>query len=83
VVDEFSSLVPLRGRDAGFPVAPVALIAVGALFLLNNLDLLRFQQIMKYWPVFLIVLGVYMLYARIAGDRDSNQSGAEASHEQH
>lgn len=81
MVDEFSSLVPLRGRHAGFPVAPVALIAVGALFLLKNLDLLPFQQVMKYWPVFLIALGIYMLYERLTGEGDSNQSGMEASHE--
>ena len=41
VVDEFSSILPLRGK--GFPVAPVALIILGVLFLLNNLDLLRLR----------------------------------------
>ena len=58
-VDEFSSLVPLRG--AGFPVAPVLLIAAGVLFLLHNLEILRIGQLLRYWPVALIALGVYML----------------------
>ncbi len=65
-VDEFSSLVPLRGSN-DFPVIPVLLIAFGTIFLLHNLDILRLYQILRYWPVFLIALGVYMLYARMTG----------------
>jgi TM2 domain-containing membrane protein YozV len=80
-VDEFSSLVPLKGRGAGFPALPVVLIAVGTLFLLNNLEIVRFYQIMRYWPVFLIALGVYLLYARISSDGPSAEANQEASHE--
>ena len=82
LVDEFSSLVPLKGRGAGFPVLPVVLIAVGTLFLLNNLDIIRFYQIMRYWPVFLIALGVYLLYARMSSDGPRADANPEASHEQ-
>ncbi|MDP3000508.1 MAG: DUF5668 domain-containing protein [Bryobacterales bacterium] len=82
LVDEFSSLVPLKGRGAGFPVLPVVLIAVGTLFLLNNLEIIRFYQIMRYWPVFLIALGVYLLYARMSPDGPSAEANPEASHEQ-
>lgn len=64
-VDEFSSILPSRG--AGFPVAPILLIAMGVLFLLNNLEIIRFYQIVRYWPVFLIALGGYLLYVRLAG----------------
>jgi len=64
-VDEFSSLVPMR--QSGFPVAPVLLIASGVLFLLNNLGVLHFNQLFRWWPVLLIALGVYMLYVRLAG----------------
>ena len=64
-VDEFSSLVPLR--QEGLPVAPVVLIILGIVFLLNNLDILRLYQIMRYWPVFLILLGIYLLWIRAAG----------------
>src|SRR5437588_10983362 len=53
-VDEFSSIVSLRGQPATFPVAPAILIAVGLLFLLNNMDILRFSQILRYWPIALI-----------------------------
>jgi len=80
-VDEFSSLVPMKGHGNDFPVAPVILIAAGVLFLLNNLDLLRLQQILRYWPVFLIALGIYMLYGRMRGTRESGNTGEEVGHE--
>ena len=77
-VDEFSSIVPLR--RTGFPVAPVLLITVGVLFLLSNLDIIRLAHLIRYWPVFLIALGVYMLYARMSGN-DAPAAAPEASHE--
>ena len=79
-VDEFSSLFPMRGKAGRFPVAPVILIAIGLLFLLNNLNLIRFYDIARFWPVFLIAIGVYMLYARLSGD--SAPVSPEAPNEQ-
>ena len=75
-VDEFSSLVPMR--HTGFPVAPVLLIASGVLFLLNNLGLLYFNQLFRWWPVLLIGLGVYMLFVRLTGS-DNAQTPPPAS----
>lgn len=72
-VDEFSSLVNLRGRAGGFPTGAVVLIVVGVLLLLNTLEILQFRYIMRYWPVVLILIGAYMLYARVAPE--SAQSG--------
>ncbi len=66
VVDEFSSLLPMHG-GAGFPIAPVLLIVLGVVFLLNNLDLFHIERVIRYWPVLLIALGAFMLYARLAG----------------
>ncbi|MEO8049204.1 MAG: DUF5668 domain-containing protein [Acidobacteriota bacterium] len=65
-VDEFSGLVRARGVRSRFPMAPVLLIAFGVLFLLDNLDLLSIGRLLRYWPALLIVLGVYLLYERIA-----------------
>jgi hypothetical protein len=65
VVDEFSSIVPMRGRSSSFPAGPVALIGIGVLFLLNTLDIVRFSQLIRYWPVALIAVGAYMLYERV------------------
>jgi hypothetical protein len=84
-VDEFSSLVPRTSQTSRFPLAPTLLIAVGLIFLLNNLDIVRFSQILRYWPIALIALGVYLLYERIAspdshGHRDT-AGVREATHE--
>jgi hypothetical protein len=66
-VDEYSSLVDLRGHSTQGPVAPIALIALGILLLLHTLDLLALERIMRFWPVALIALGAWLLYVRISG----------------
>lgn len=84
-VEEFSSLISLRGHSSQVPVGPAILIAVGLLFLLNNMDIIRFSQFIRYWPIALIALGVYMLYERVsaAGPRDSHGATGvrEVTHE--
>jgi Domain of unknown function (DUF5668) len=85
-VDEFSSLVSLHGHGSHFPVAPAVLIAVGLLFLLNNMEIIRFSQFIRYWPLALIGLGVYMLYERVSSTASHNGSSrptgvGEATHE--
>ena len=66
-VDEFSSIVPRSGHPNRFPLAPTVLIAVGLLFLLHNLNIIRIGELLRYWPVALICLGAYMLYERLSG----------------
>src|SRR5579872_816591 len=66
MVDEFSGLVRARGPRSRFPMAPVLLITFGFLFLLDNLDLLKIGRLLRYWPALLIVLGLYLLFERIA-----------------
>ena len=70
-VDEFSSIVPRRGQPSRFPLAPTVLIAVGLLFLLHNLNIIRIGELLRYWPVALICLGVYMLYERLSGHSET------------
>jgi len=65
-VDEYSSLVDMSRRRGHLPVAEVALIVLGIVLLLHTLDLLDFEYIARYWPVLLIVAGVYLLYGRFA-----------------
>jgi len=72
VVDEFSSLFPMRGGANKFPVAPILLIVLGVIFLLNNLDFFEVERLIRYWPVLLIDLGAYMLYLRMSS---SSQNG--------
>jgi hypothetical protein len=64
-VDEFSSLVNLRGTHGGLPLGAIVLIGLGILLLLNTTGLIPVDRIMRYWPAGLILLGVYMLYARV------------------
>jgi hypothetical protein len=64
-VDEFSSLIQVHPRGGQYPVLPIVLIGLGVLFLLNNLGLLRMREILRFWPVLLILAGGWMLYERI------------------
>jgi len=73
-VDEFSSLVPGRGGSR-IPVAPILLIALGVVFLLNNLELFELRRMLRFWPVMLIALGLYMLYLRMTGNSSGVNSG--------
>ncbi len=66
-VDEFSSIVPVRSRS-GLPVAPILLILAGVLFLMANLGYLHVAQVIRFWPVLLIVLGAWMLGSRLRGE---------------
>ena len=80
-VDEFSSLVQMDTKAGRVPLLPLALIALGVLFLLNNLGVFYLGQLLKFWPVLMILAGVYMLYVRMSpGKRDeenADQGGGE------
>jgi hypothetical protein len=77
-VDEYSSLVPMRGRGDQAPVAGVALVVLGTLLLLHTLDVLDFERVARYWPVLLIALGVYLLWGVFSGH---DKAASEARHE--
>jgi Domain of unknown function (DUF5668)/B-box zinc finger len=59
---------PLESWSKTRPVGPMILIAVGALFLLNNFgffDFFRVRQV--FWPLVLIGVGFLMLRNRVGG----------------
>lgn len=64
-VEEFSSLVGTG--DDGFPTGAVILIGLGFLLLLNTLDLIPIDAVIRFWPAGLILIGAYMLYSRLKG----------------
>lgn len=72
-VEEFSSLIPIGRGASRIPVAPVVLIALGVVFLLNNLEILELRRLLRYWPVLLIALGVYMLGIRVSAARQGDK----------
>ena len=63
-VDEFSGVFDRRHASSGG--GAVALIIIGAVFLLNTLDIIEMHQILRFWPVLLIILGVNMLHSRMS-----------------
>ncbi len=65
VVDEFSGLVSTKPSQGGIPVGPLVLIGLGVVFLLNNFELIRISQVVRFWPLALIGAGVYLLYVRL------------------
>jgi len=75
--DEWSSILPAGRYSGRAPVGPIVLIGIGVLYLLNSLDLINFHQIGRYWPVILIVVGVYMLYSRMSAPREPNPVNRE------
>ena len=48
------------------------LMLIGALFLLNNLDV-DLEVIHRYWPVLIIAFGLYMVFSR----KNSDEKAAE------
>lgn len=75
-VDEFSSLIDLHARGSSFPVGAVLLIVVGVLLLLNTTDIIPIERLLRYWPILLILLGVYLLYGRVSGMNAQGSSPA-------
>lgn len=73
VPDEMSSLFPTQGSRV--PVAPLLLICLGVIFLLDNLGVLDFDRVFRFWPVLMIGLGVYLLYIRLTGAKDARKGG--------
>lgn len=65
VVEEFSSLFDVRPASGKFPVGAVLLIALGFVLLLETTDIIRFDDVARFWPVGLIAVGGYMLYTRL------------------
>jgi TM2 domain-containing membrane protein YozV len=59
---------PLQNWSKERPLGPIILIAVGAIFLLNNFDLLPFYRIERFWPLVLVAIGVLMLRNRLGGN---------------
>lgn len=49
------------------PIGAALLIGLGVLFLLDNLGIHVFEQISKFWPVLLIVIGLLLLQRRTGG----------------
>ena len=76
-VEEFSSLFEVRATHGKFPIGAILLIGVGFLLLLDTTELIRFEQFEKFWPIGLIGLGLYMLYARLNPGSPASEGGRQ------
>jgi hypothetical protein len=56
---------------------------VGVLLLLNTTDIIPLERILKYWPMLLILLGVYLLYTRLSGAAQADSTGNPPKEVQH
>lgn len=64
-VDEWSGLVAPNSRWQGTAGA-LLLIALGVVFLLDTLNLIRIEDAVRYWPIVLIVAGAALLVRRLS-----------------
>ncbi len=65
-VEEFSSLFEMRPSHGRFPAGAIVLIGIGFILLLDTTDILSMEQFARYWPALLILIGLYLLYARLS-----------------
>jgi Domain of unknown function (DUF5668) len=56
---------PIESWGKERPVGPIILIALGALFLLNNFSWFPFYRIGRLWPVILIAVGILLFRKRL------------------
>ena len=75
-VHEFSGLLVVFQTSRPSPAGGVALIVLGVLFLLHTLGYWRLGDLIRFWPVLLIGLGVYMLYRSVVAQRDRDQQAS-------
>jgi uncharacterized integral membrane protein len=67
-VEEFSSIFEMRGSQNRMPLGAILLVVVGFILLLQTTDIVSMEVFARYWPVGLIALGIYLLYARVHPD---------------
>jgi len=65
-VEEFSGILSVFGKKKPSPAGGVVLIAIGVVFLFNTLGYWRLGDLVRYWPILLIALGIFMLYRSVS-----------------
>lgn len=57
--------VAQRGCVGGMPIGAIILIGLGVLLLLDNLGVLSFRWTEEFWPIVLIVVGIWLALRRM------------------
>jgi hypothetical protein len=53
-----------RATRSQIPIGAFVLIGLGVLFLLNEMDVLNFDRLWRFWPLVLIAIGIRVLMRR-------------------
>lgn len=61
-----TSVDPLESWSRNRPIGPIILIALGALFLLNNFNWFPFYRVWRFWPLVLIAVGALLFRNRLS-----------------
>lgn len=61
-----------RNDQRGISWGGIALIVIGTIFLLENFDLIRLRDVLRFWPLVLIAVGARLVL-------DSRQRGGGSS----
>jgi len=77
-VEEFSTQFDFRTGNSRLPVGAILLIGLGFILLLDTTDIISIDEFGKYWPVGLILVGVYLLYNRFNPGHGHNNQGKDA-----
>ena len=79
-VEEFSGQFDFKAGSGRFPAGAILLIGLGFILLLDTTDIISIDEFGKYWPVGLILLGVWLLYNRLNPEHgpDHRNKDAEA-----
>ncbi len=79
-VEEFSGQFDFHAAGSRFPAGAILLIGLGFILLLDTTDIISIDDLGKYWPIGLIILGVWLLYNRLNSEHrpDPRNKDAEA-----
>jgi hypothetical protein len=77
-VEEFSGQFDFRAGSSRVPVGAILLIGLGFILLLDTTDIISIDEFGKYWPVGMILLGVYLLYNRLNPGHGHSNPGKDA-----
>ena len=75
--EELDDMSGLLGTSS--PVGGVVLIALGVIFLLHSLGYWRLADVVRFWPLALIALGIHILYRRVKEQSAARQAETVSS----
>ena len=76
--DEMSGLIEMPPGLKKLPLGPILLIGMGVIFLLDNLGMVRIEEIIRFWPLTMIAVGVILLVARLRSAGGAQEGGSHA-----